>query len=400
MSAPSTPVGPVVVLGGGYAGLTVAHEVHRRSRGEIPVVLIDRAPVHVLRTELYEVSELAAAGNDPDHWAIPLQRIFERTNVTCRTADVLGIDLAARSVQLSGGESQSFGTLVIGLGSVASYYHVPGAETFTHSVYGLAAARKLARALREVARTSASLPGERRPRVVVVGGGSTGTELAAEVATADWGALLGAPVRPFDVILVTGTLPFLAGLPERLVRHARDLLRKAGVSVIHGINVREVAADRLFLEDGTVLTAEIIVWCAGLEAPPIVRGLPVAHGRAGRIAVAPTLEVPGHPGVFAVGDVIELTDPASGVLVPGTAQAALAEARWAARNIVAARAGRPLLPFRYRERSSVVAVGRGRGAAALRHGSLWGTPAGLLKRLVEWEYARSIEGGSAPPGVM
>lgn len=391
--------GPVVVLGAGYAGLTVAHEVHRRSKGRLPVVLVDRSPVHVLRTELYEVGALASAGHDDGRWAVPLAKVFERTSVTCRTASVDSIDLATRTVHLSDGDL-SFRFLAICLGSVASYYHVPGAQENTHSVYGLMGARKLGAALAEVERTSASLPGERRPRAVVVGGGSTGTELAAEIATADWTAIAGAPARPPDVFLVTGSLPFLAGLPPRLILHARALLREAGVSVIHGINVQRVEPGRLFLEDGTVLPADVIVWCAGLEAPALVRDLPVPHGKGGRIAVSPTLEVPGHPGVFAVGDVVEFLDPSTGLLVPGTAQAALAEARRVAENIVAASAGATLEPFQYRERGVIVSVGRGRGAAALRHVSLWGSPAALLKRLVARDYQRSIEAGDAPSGLV
>jgi NADH:ubiquinone reductase (H+-translocating) len=399
MSDPPPSEGPLVVLGAGYAGLTVAHEVHRRSKGTVPVVLIDKNPVHVLRTQLYEVGRIAAAGEDAGRWTVPLTKVFERTNVTCRTAMVDGIDLAARRLHLSDGELP-FRSLAICLGSVAAYYHVPGADQFTHSVYGLRAARRLGASLAEVERGSPKLPGERRPRAVVVGGGSTGTELAAEIATADWAIATGGPVRPPDVFLVTGSLPFLAGLPPSLVAHARELLAKAGVSVIHGINVQKVEPNRLFLEDGSVLAADVIAWCAGLEAPPIVQDLPVPHGKGGRIAVAETLEVPGHPGVFAVGDVVEFKDPATGLLVPGTAQAALAEARLAARNIVARWSGARMEPFQYRERGALVSVGRGRGAAALRHVTLWGSPAALLKRLIARDYAKSIEGGDPPSGLV
>ena len=137
----------------------------------------------------------------------------------------------------------------------------------------------------------------------------------------------------------------MAGLPPKLIEHARDLLRRSGVSVIHGVNVKAVEPNRLMLEDGTVLPAEVIAWCAGLEAPGIVRDLPVRHGKGGRIGVEPTLQVPEHPSVFAVGDVIEFQDPSTGLLVPGTAQAALAEARLVARNLVAQRSGAPLERF-------------------------------------------------------
>ncbi len=150
---------------------------------------------------------------------------------------------------------------------------------------------------------------------------------------------------------------------------------------------------KIHLEDGSVLAADVIVWCAGLEAPPLVRDLPVPHGRGGRLAVEPTLELPGHPGVFAVGDVMEFRDPSSGMLAPGTAQAAVAEARLAAQNIVARARGESLAPFAYRERGVIVALGIGQGAAALRHVTVWGSPAALLKRAVQREYARSVKRG-------
>ncbi|EQD68828.1 FAD-dependent pyridine nucleotide-disulfide oxidoreductase, partial [mine drainage metagenome] len=156
------------------------------------------------------------------------------------------------------------------------------------------------------------------------------------------------------MFLLTGSLPFLAGFPPTLVEHARRLLRRAGVTVIAGWNVTRVSPGRVELEDGSQFVSDLVAWCAGLEAPPLVRDLAVPHGKGGRIAVAPTLEIPGHPGVFAVGDVAEVRDPESGLLAPGTAQAALAEARSAAENLVARAQGTALAPFRYRERGVVV----------------------------------------------
>lgn len=392
---PAAPDDPVVVLGAGYAGLTVAHEVYRRSKGALHVVIVDRHPVHELRTELYEIGRIAGAGGDASRWTVPLAKVFGRTSVEPRTGVVQGIDLAARTVTLESG-SLRYRYLAIGLGSVAAFYGVPGAAEHSHSVYRWSSAQRLGQRLKELAAASPKLPGERRPRVVVVGGGSTGTELAAEIATADWAEIAGAPARPFDVVLLTGALPFLAGFHPKLVDHAADLLRRAGVWVLHGFNVAEVDADGVRLEDGTSLKADVVVWCAGLEAPPLVRTLPVVHGKGGRIAVAPTLQLPDHPEVFAVGDVVEFKDPSTGVLVPATAQAALAEARTAGANLVAHSEGRPLAAFQYRERGMIVAVGRGKGAASIRRVTLWGRSAALLKRLVQSDYARSVEGGSTP----
>ena len=383
---------PLVILGAGYAGLSVAEEVRRRSRGSIPVTLVDRHPVHVLRTELYQLGEIASAGEDLARWLVPLAKVFDRSSVALRQGTDDAIDLAGRSVRVDG-TPLPFGDLAICLGNVASYYGVPGAAENTSSVYRLSAAQRAAAAVREIERASSGLPGEQRPRIVVVGGGSTGTELAAEIATTDWASILGQPVRPPDVFLLTGSLPFLAGFPERVIDLARQTLRRAGVTIVHALNVERVEPHRVHLTDGTVLACDLAIWCAGLEAPRLVRELAVPHGRGGRLAVGPTLEVPGQPGVFAVGDVIELRDPETGVLVPSTAQAAMSEARTAARNVVARRAGRPLEPYRYREHGILVALGVRRAAGRVGPLTLWGNPARFLKRVVEREYARSARRG-------
>ncbi len=394
---PADPAGPLpaVVLGAGYAGLSLAQEVHRRSRGRIPVVLIDRNPVHVLRTQLYEVGELASTGDTTDRWAVPLAGVLEGTSVEFRQGTVRSIDLAGSSLALDSGTVR-YRALAICLGSVAAYYGVPGAAELTHQVYRLSGAKKLAAAIREIERASATLPGERRARIVVVGGGSTGTELAAEIATTDWRAIADPRARPPDVYLLTGALPFLSGFAAPIVERARRVLARAGVTIVSGLNVTRVDPGRVALEDGSVLACDAAVWCAGLEAPPQVRELPVPHGKGGRIAAAPTLEVPGHPGVFAVGDVVELKDPNTGAFVPATAQAALAEARTAARNLVARWTDRPLVPFEYRERGVVVALGLGQAAGAVRAVPIWGSPAALLKRLVQRDYAHAVEHGEPP----
>ena len=388
---------PLVVLGAGYAGLTVAHGVWRRSRGTIPTVLVDRHPVHVLRTQLFEVGRIAES-EDAAAWTVALGKVFDRTSVRVHTGTVGSIDLPHGVVRTDAGEV-AYRALVIALGSVPAYYGVPGAPEHTHQVYGLLGAQRLARAMREAEKASVALPGERRPRVVVIGGGSTGTELAAEIATADWTAISDPRARTPEVILVAGALPFLDGFPPSLVAHARALLRQGGVHLILGLNTVRVEPGKVYLEDGTVLACDAAVWCAGIEAPMAVRSLDVPHGKSGRIRVGPSLEVPGVPGIFALGDIAEFRDPASGMVVPATAQAAIAEARRVAENVVAVWNGAAPRPFTYRERGVLLALGLGRGAASVHRLTIWGRPASLLKRAVEREYERTVARGE-PSGVL
>ena len=395
--AKSGPLDPVVVLGAGYAGVALTHEVRRVGKGAIPVLVVDRHPSHTIRTRLYEVGRLAAAGGRSERWAVPIDQVLSHDGARFRAGEVQGIDLEGKTVRVDA-ETIPYRSLAICLGSVAAYYGIPGAEAHTEQVYRFAGALRLAERLRALAREAAR-PGGIPPRIVVVGGGSTGTEVAAEIATANWSKIIGAPTPPMDVTLVVGEVPFLDGLPPPLIRHAQKLLERATVRMIPGTNVREVTPESVELKDGQSLRCDVAIWCAGLAAPPLVKDLRTVHGRGGRIAVTANLELPDHPGVFAVGDVMELKDPRTGMFVPGTAQAALAEAPIAGRNIVAHLRGAALTPFHYQERGVVISVGRGQGSGRFGGVSIWGRPAALLKAVVDGEYASAAERGREPPGL-
>lgn len=358
----------------------------------MPILLVDRHPFHVVRTELYEIGRLAERGSNVRRWAIPIERIVGRRAVEYREGLAESIDLGRAQLTV-GGESIAYSALALCVGSVPAYYGVPGAGQL-HQAYGLLGAMRLAAALREAESTSSELPAGERVRVAVVGGGSTGTELAAEIATTDWRRVCGPRARPASVALVCGALPFLAGLPSPLVEHARRILNEAGVVLDEGRNVARVEGSEMVLADGGHLRFDVGVWAAGIEAPPLIRELPVPHGRGGRIAVEPTLEVPGHPNVFGVGDTVELRDPRTGAFVPQTAQAAIAEARTAAENIARRRSGRPLVPFVFRERGMIVSLGRAKASGQVARVTIWGRPAALVKTLVEAEYRTSAESGS------
>jgi len=198
---------------------------------------------------------------------------------------------------------------------------------------------------------------------------------------------------------VTGSVEFLAGMDEGIVRHARVLLRRARVGMVEHLNVQAITETSLTLQDGRSLPFDVVVWAGGVQAPPVVRALPVAHGHSGRLRVDGFLEVIDRPGVFGVGDVAEFVDATTGIAAPATAQAALAEAPIAAANLVARALGRPMRPFVYRERGVVVAVGLGRGAGRAAGITIWGRPAAALKKAVEKGYAFATESGTTPRGL-
>ncbi|HEY6238487.1 MAG TPA: hypothetical protein VIZ68_04805, partial [Thermoplasmata archaeon] len=111
------------------------------------------------------------------------------------------------------------------------------------------------------------------------------------------------------------------------------------------------------------------------------------------------LEVPHHPGAFAVGDVAEFQDPTTGVIAPATAQAALAEAPVAGANLVARVLGRPLVVFRYRQRGVIVSVGVGKASGRAAGLTIWGNPAAILKTFVEKGYSYATKHRTTPRGL-
>ncbi|MCI4354022.1 MAG: FAD-dependent oxidoreductase [Thermoplasmata archaeon] len=393
-----TDATPILVLGAGYAGLRIAQEISRRSKGKLPVTLIDRHPVHVLRTELYEIDELAQSGNEAGRWLVPISTALNGQQVTYEEGFVEAIDLTARTVSVAG-HVRRFGALALCLGSVPAFYGVPGAKEIPHQVYGFTGARRLALTLKDLLAQRAGEPKAEPLRVVVIGGGSTGTELAAEIATASWTKIAAPGAKKPSVTIITGSVPFLAGLPDPVVQHARTLLTKAKVRLLEHRNVTRVEETQVVLEDGEKVPFDVSAWCAGVQAPGVIRALPVPHGHSGRVTVDPYLEIPGFPGVFAVGDVAEFQDPTTGVIAPATAQAALAEAPVAAANIVARARGRPMTPFVYRERGVIVAVGIGKGSGRAGGLTVWGRPAALVKKVVEKGYAYATEHGTTPRGL-
>jgi NADH:ubiquinone reductase (H+-translocating) len=392
-STPSkNPVPQAVILGAGYAGLSVAKTIHRHAGSRIQVVLVDRSPEHVLRTELYQVDEMAIAGKDRRQWALPIAEVLDGRTAKFVQGTVTGINLSSKTVRLENG-TVPFDYLVICLGSVPSYFGIPGAKELAREVYSLDGAERLAAQLVEVERSAAKVTWSPRPNVVVAGGGSTGAEVAAEVATADWKGIADPAAPAPRVTLLTGPMPLLQGFPEPIIRHSRDLLEKSGIEIREDTPVVRVDPGQLTLKDGSTVDFDVCVWCAGLEAPPVVALLPVEHGHGKRLKVTPNLELPENPGVFAVGDVIDYANPGSGVLVPGTAQAALSGAPIAGYNVVARHLGKRLKRFSYHEKGVIISLGLGKGAGRAGPVSLWGRPAYVLKSLVEAEYSLAVERG-------
>ena len=367
----------VVIVGAGFGGLWAARAL---AHGPFNVTLIDRNNYHTFLPLLYQV---AAAELEPEEIIYPVRSILRRLpNVGFLMAEVSRVDLEKRVVETNAGPV-AYDYLILATGSSTNFFGVPGAE-YAYPLKSLDEAIRLRNHILCCFERAVPLsdPQQRRKLLsfAIVGGGPTGVEFAGALAE-----LLRGPLRKdysklglsdSKVILLEAAESLLGGLPRRLAAYALERLRRMGVEVRLNAAVSRIEADAVHLKDGTVIPAETVVWTAGVrgERSAAAWGLPV--DRSGRVPVEPTLQLAGHPEVYAVGDLARFEQ--DGRLLPMVAPVAMQQATAAARNIRRQSSGQALMPFRFRDPGMMATIGRNAAVAHYAGLAITGFPAWLV----------------------
>ena len=398
----------VVVVGGGFAGLQA---VRKLARAPVDVTLIDRRNFHLFQPLAYQV---ATGSLSPAEIASPLRGVLRRqTNARVLLAEVTGFDLAQRRVlttDLASGETEAVGydTLIVAGGSAYSYFGHDEWERLAPAPKGLEETLEIRRRLLsafEAAETEHVVA--RRQRwltFVVVGGGPTGVEMAGQIAEMARRTLRrefrAIDPREARILLVEASDRVLGTFPPRLSVRAQRALERLGVSVLLGRRVLEVDEGSVTVEDaeGTLETIPVcvIVWAAGVHASGLARSLADASdGRvdgAGRLEVQPDLTIPGHPEVFAIGDMITIrrrdAEPAP---LPGVAPVAMQQGRYAGRVVRRRLRGRKIRPFRYLDKGNLATIGKAKAVADLHGVELSGFIAWLTWLFVHLFYLIGVQ---------
>lgn len=371
----------ILVLGAGFGGLEFCKRIRNP---DVEVILIDRQNHHLFQPLLYQV---ATAGLSAAEIAQPVRNILRnKKNVTVLLDEVTAIDLDARHVTLADQEKPvSYDYLVIAMGVRTTYF---GNDSWAKRAPGLKSiddARHIRNnVLSAFEKAENTTDPERQRRLttfVVIGAGPTGVEIAGALAELSRFVLVKdfriiAPEKA-RVILLEGGPRVLPAFDPELSEKALKQLHDLGVEVHLNSMVQDINEAGVVLPDQTI-EAENVIWTAGVGAPPITRTLGVQTDRGGRIEVNPDLSLPGHPNVFAVGDIASLTD-VNGVRVPGVSPAAIQMARHVAtiidETLAKPQQKPPRRPFAYWDKGSMATIGRSRAVAQIKRLKFGGWPA-------------------------
>jgi len=357
----------IVVLGAGFGGLEFCKRFDEQTAR---ITLVDRTNHHLFQPLLYQV---ATAGLSAVDIAQPIRSILsDRPNITVLLDEVEGFDLAGKKVMLTK-NTLSYDYLVLALGGCTSYFGHPEWEAYAPGLKTLDDAMRIRsrilRAFEQAESETSPAAQERLMTIVVVGGGPTGVELAgafAELAR----HVLKADFRRIDpsqaqVILLEAAPRILARVPPTLSASAQRQLEKLGAQVRTGVKVQNITEGRVDLDNGETIHAANIIWAAGVSASPVTKKLGVELNRAGQIKVRADLSLPGHPEVFAIGDMALVLEK-DGSPVPGVSPAAMQMGTHVARiieNEIAFPGGVERPAFKYWDKGTMATIGRSAAVA-------------------------------------
>lgn len=363
----------IIILGGGFGGLYTAMHLEKTLARDpdIEITLVNRENFFLFTPMLHEV---AASDLDMTHIVNPIRKLLRR--VRFFEGDVEYVDLNNRRVGVSHGQEHhhhelEYDHLVLALGSITNFYGLPGLAEHAMTMKSLGDAIHLRNHLISNLEEAdfECCPHVRAPLLnfVVAGGGFAGAETIAGVNDFLREAVEFYPhlkEEMLRVVLVHSGDVILPELGEKLGRYAQQKLAERKVEIHTNAKVTRVTAREVTLSDGTVITTDTLVWTAGTSPHPLLDTLPCRRER-GRVVTDEFMEVPGYPGVWALGDCAAIPDAATGKAYPPTAQHAIREGRVLAENIRAAVRGGRKKPFVFKTIGLLAAIGRRTGVARI-----------------------------------
>ncbi|TME68691.1 MAG: NAD(P)/FAD-dependent oxidoreductase [Chloroflexi bacterium] len=364
----------VVIAGAGFGGLTCARAL---KRAPVDVLLVDRNNYHLFTPLLYQV---ASALLDPGEIARPVRQLIRPLhNADFRQASIIGVDFDGRRLLTDRGDIP-YDYLVLATGAQTDYFGNVSMARYAMGLKDLDEGLAIRNRVLEQFEASRWTDDPERRRMLltfaVVGGGPTGVEMAGAVSELIR-LVLRKDYRDLDinevrVVLMEAAPYVLAAFAPSLRQAALRSLRRKGIEVMLGAKVESVTESALRLEGGEEIAASTVIWTAGVRASAVGQSTGVQLARQARIKVDPTLQIPGHPVVFVIGDLAGASDGRA--LLPMLIPVAMQAGRHVAASIADMVEAGGARAFRYKDPGIMATIGRNSAVAQLGWVHLSGFP--------------------------
>ncbi len=390
----------IVVVGGGAGGLELVTRLGDQlgRHGKARVTLVDREATHIWKPLLHEV---AAGSMDPNAHQLEYVAQARWHHFDFQQGEMLDLDRLGKTLTVSAlldeqgnvilPERQiSYDTLILAIGSVTNFFGVPGAAEHAMAIDTVSQAEQVRRRILAACMRAQTRHSEAEGQVVqkvnlvIIGGGATGVELAAELRNtaqvlAAYGLYKLNPSRDIGITLIEAGPRILPPLPERIAKDTTQLLAELDVTVLTGDPVTEVRSDGVRMKSGQTLPSDLTVWAGGIKVPAVMGRIGLPTNPLGQVIVSPTLQTITDPDIFALGDCASCPWPATGKSVPPRAQAAHQQASLLVESMKRRLQGRSLPTFTYRDHGSLISLGHYETV-----GNLMGRLVGRSVRIQGW----------------
>lgn len=368
MNIPQSSFARVVIIGGGFGGISLAKKLHKK---EFQVVLLDKHNYHTFQPLLYQVS---TGGLEPDSIAYPIRKVIhDFPNTYFRLAEVQEIDTENNLVKTNIG-ALKFDYLVVATGSTTNYFGNKAIEENSMAMKSIPESLNLRSLILEnfeqALLTDDLHEREALMNFVIVGGGPTGVELAGALAEIKKGILPkdypDLDTRRAQINLVQGGERILPAMSEIASKKAEEFLESLGVNVWKNIRVTDYNGKDATTNTDTVFSTATLVWAAGVKAK-CINGMDAKDFlcRGNRLKVNEFNQVAGFEHIFALGDVAQMESDLYPNGHPMMAQPAIQQGENLGKNLVRISENKPMIPFRYNDKGSMATVGRNKAVADL-----------------------------------
>lgn len=386
----------IVILGAGFGGVYAMRALHKKfhNNEQVRLILINKTNYFLFTPLLHEV----ATGNvEPAHIVEPLRKIVGCCLAQLHTANVESVSTKNQIVHTTDGDI-SYDYLVVALGARTNFFNTEGAEQHSFTLKSLNDAINLKNhfitTIEEASRLyhKKDLSEEEKHaqlsellQFVVVGGGATGVELAAEMADFFFDTFSKyykkEVMQHVRITILQKADELLPHFPKSLREKSRKALIKKGVDVRFGVSAQKVTNHSVELSDGAVLPTKTVIWTAGVSATPLSFDVPVGEER-GRFFVEHDLSLKEHSNIFVVGDIAHLPDKKTGTPLPQLAQVATQQGGVVAKNIMNTMSGKKRKTFSYRHKGNLISLGEWMAAGEVGVVHVWGHIAWWLWRTI------------------